>query len=659
MFPCLTICHCKGALELRAAEMVAAIGRGGAPRGSRSGFARSCTASASDRAGRASARSRVREALQLAVHQALPEAAGDRIDAQQADPRFGDYQSNAAMALFGRHIKKQPADSKAYSSPHELASAICTAVRSEILLSEHSPRADGPGFINADVSSEFLSSVTSQTALHGAGSLGQLPLAPAPPLAANRKRAVVDYSSPNVAKEMHVGHLRSTVIGDALANAIEECGVSVLRLNHVGDWGTQFGMLIQHLREQKQDPEEHSLTSSDMSMESLEDLYREAKERFDGDEDGFKSRAQNAVVQLQSGENEARSLWQSICDASRTEFQSVYDKLGVRNLHERGESFYNNMIPNVLHDLSEQSIAVEDNGALAVFASEEHRENPNTQPLVVRKSDGGYSYASTDLAALKHRVEEEQADWVVYVTDAGQAGHFEAVFSAARRVEWLRDNVRVEHAPFGLVLGEDGRRLKTRSGKAVRLVELLDEATLRAKQQLVEREAHSWMENEELDHAASALGIGAVKYADLRNNRKTDYQFSFDAMLDFRGDTAVYLQYAHVRICSILRKAGFDPLHLPGDAQADAVSLTTDEERALALHIARYAEAVEDCVSALAPNRICAYVYDLAGKFTDFYNACPILGSVVERERLTLAFATGHILRRCFSLLGITPLRRL
>lgn len=629
----------------------------------------------------ASPRVQVQQVLSSAVTHALPAAFDERIEVQQADGRFGDYQCNAAMVLYGKHIKRMEPSSQPYVSSHELAQAIANSVRNDqsfstshdisttsLLDTTTSPRVDGPGFINCDVSNAFLSHTAVEFARHGCGVRATLPLAPAAPNATNRQRAIIDYSSPNVAKEMHVGHLRSTVIGDALANAMQECGLSVLRLNHIGDWGTQFGMLIQHLREDEQQHQDGTLdqkilgsasNKTHLDIASLEELYKHAKERFDNDDSGFKARAQNAVVELQSGQPEARSLWRHICDASRAEFQSVYDRLGVAHLEERGESFYNDMVPGVLDELKQKGVAVEDSGALAVFPSEDHGDNPNAQPLIIRKSDGAYSYASTDLAALKHRIETEQADWVVYVTDIGQAGHFESVCSAARRAGWLKENVRVEHAPFGLVLGEDGKRLKTRSGKAVRLAELLDEATSRAKQQLLERDAQSWMEEPELEFAAAVLGIGAVKYADLRNNRKTDYQFSFDAMLDMRGDTAVYLQYAHVRICSVLRKADHDPLHLPEHALANSLSLSTPEERALALHIARYAEAIEDCVTQLAPNRVCAYAYELAEKFTSFYNECRIIGSDAEQERLTLAFATAHTLRQCFRVLGLTPLTRL
>lgn len=369
------------------------------------------------------------------------------------------------------------------------------------------------------------------------------------------KRVVVDFSSPNVAKEMHVGHLRSTIIGDTICRVLEYCGADVVRLNHIGDWGTQFGMLIQHMAELRPGGLDEG---KDEDVADLMALYRASKARFDAEED-FKQRAREAVTRLQSGDEASLAAWRRICEASRREFNAIYARLGV-TLEERGESFYNPMLKGVVEELKESGVAVESEGATCVFV--EGRE----VPLIVQKSDGGFGYASTDMAAVKQRVNDEKADWVIYVTDVGQSDHFAMVFAAARRAGWLPADEkslappRVSHVGFGLVLGEDGKKFKTRSGDVVRLVELLDEAKLRCRDTIKARreEAGDPVDDAELEAAACAMGYGAVKYADLKSCRTTNYRFSFDAMLDLRGNTAVYLQYAHARIASIGRKAGAD-----------------------------------------------------------------------------------------------------
>lgn len=462
-------------------------------------------------------------------------------------------------------------------------------------------------------------------------------------------RCVVDFSSPNVAKEMHVGHLRSTIIGDTICRMLELQGHDVVRLNHVGDWGTQFGMLIQYMAEVR--PEglgEEGGREEDVA--DLMTLYRASKKRFDEDE-GFKTRAREAVTRLQSGDAVVLAAWRRICAASRREFQSLYDRLGV-TLTERGESFYNPFLKPLLEELQAKGVCIEDSGAQVIFVEGQEA------PLIMQKSDGGFGYASTDMAALKHRITEEKAGWIVYVTDVGQTVHFQQVFGAARQAGILKPKEeggpRVDHVGFGLVLGEDGKRLRTRSGDIVRLVELLDEAYERCKSTIQERRPD--ITPEELEASAKAMGYGAVKYADLKNNRNTDYRFSFDAMLDLKGNTAVYLLYAHARIASIMRKSGRDMAELSSKA---TIVLGTDKEKDLALHLAKFPEVLEDALEDLLPNKVTDFLYELSVKYNDFYNTCPVLGSEQEDSRLLLCEASAVMMRACFTLLGITPLYRI
>ncbi len=485
---------------------------------------------------------------------------------------------------------------------------------------------------------------------------------------------MVDFSSPNIAKEMHVGHLRSTILGDTLARCLEFSGASVLRLNHVGDWGTQFGMLIEHLADQPGG-------AAGAGIGDLQAFYKASKARFDADAE-FKARAQAAVVRLQAGAPEARAAWARICDVSRAEFQQLYERLGVR-LTERGESYYNDLIPARLEELAAKGVSTLSDGAQCVFT-------PGASvPLIVRKSDGGFNYASTDLAALWHRVHVERADWLIYVTDAGQSGHFSQVFAAARAAGWVPEDgsVRVDHVGFGLVMGDDGKRFRTRSSDTVRLADLLDEAKTRCMAQLKvrmwQRTSHALAcllqhaacsrtrvpaaqerggrEALELEAAAAAMGYGAVKYADLGQNRNTNYTFSFDRMLDLKGNTAVYLLYAHARINSIVRKAGEAPGGGGGAAAAGPMTLAAPEEVALGLAIARFPEAVEAVLVELMPNRLTDYLYELSAKFNEFYGACTVLGSEQQASRLALCEATARVMRQCFQLLGIdyAPLMRL
>jgi arginyl-tRNA synthetase len=489
---------------------------------------------------------------------------------------------------------------------------------------------------------------------------------------------VIDFSSPNVAKEMHVGHLRSTIIGDTLARTLEFCGADVLRLNHIGDWGTQFGMLIQYLAEKRegglQDP-----TLADMDISDLQAMYKASKVEFDKDPD-FKERARKAVTKLQGGDPEHLEAWKRICEASRKAFQAIYKRMEVK-LVERGESFYNPYLKAVVDDLMDRGVAEVSEGAKVIFVKEK------TPPLIIQKSDGGFGYATTDMAAIKHRLQQEKGDWLIYVTDLGQAPHFQAVFIGARKAGFLPEDdktaddklaPRVDHVGFGVVLGMDGRRIRTRdSGQSVRLVELLDEAKQRCQDTIKERRPD--VSDEELDHAASVMGYGAIKYADLKNNRTTDYKFSFDEMLNLQGNTAVYLLYAHARIAAIGRNAGIEDI--AGLAKSHSIDIEHEKERALALHLLRFPEAIEATLEDLMPNRLTDYLYNLSDIYNGFYTDCQVVSKLeylqkdgqqldsskyvikgekaISVSRLLLCEATAVIMRQCFSLLGITPLYKI
>jgi arginyl-tRNA synthetase len=478
--------------------------------------------------------------LKIGFQQALVAAFGD--DFAQTDPilvpasnpKFGDYQSNVAMSL-AKPLGKAPR-------------AIAEQLVQNLQISElcEIPSIAGPGFINLTLKPAYLEAQLA--AMQTDFRLGVARVK-------HPKRVIVDFSAPNIAKEMHVGHLRSTIIGDSIARILEFQGHDVLRLNHVGDWGTQFGMLITYLREVA--PE--ALTTADaIDIGDLVAFYKKAKQRFDADET-FKELSRQEVVKLQSGDPVSRHAWQLLCDQSRREFQVIYDLLDIR-LTERGESFYNPLLPGVVEDLANLGLLVEDQGAQCVFLEGFTNKDGSPQPLIVQKSDGGYNYDTTDLAAIRYRVQQDQAERILYLTDAGQANHFAQVFQVARRAGWLPDTVEVVHVPFGLVQGEDGKKLKTRSGETVRLRDLLDEAIERAEADLqtrVQQEARE--ESQEfIDQVAKVVGMSAVKYADLSQNRTSNYIFSFDKMLSLQGNTAPYMLYAYVRTQGISRKGGID-----------------------------------------------------------------------------------------------------
>ncbi|HEY9813097.1 MAG TPA: arginine--tRNA ligase, partial [Candidatus Sericytochromatia bacterium] len=470
-----------------------------------------------------------------------------------------------------------------------------------------------------------------------------------------KERVVVDFSSPNIAKEMHVGHLRSTIIGDCIARILEFWGHDVLRLNHVGDWGTQFGMLIAYLREAYPDA---LTTANALDLGDLVSLYRQAKKRFDEDQE-FQEVARQEVVKLQAGAEDTNRAWQLLCEQSRREFQVIYDLLDV-HLQERGESFYNPLLPAVLEDLDKLGLLVENAGAMCVFLDGFTNKEGQPLPLIVKKSDGGYNYATTDLAALRYRIEQDGAERIIYVTDAGQANHFAQFFQVARRAGWIPDHVEVVHVPFGLVLGEDNKKLKTRSGETVRLRDLLDEAIARARTDLKTRlQEEQRQETEEfIENVAKVVGISAVKYADLSQNRTSNYVFSYDKMLALQGNTAPYMLYAYVRIQGISRKGGIDFDNLGADVK---ILLQQETELVLAKHLLQLSEVLTDVEQDLMPNRLCQYLFELSQKFNQFYDRCPVLQAEQAQRvsRLALCDLTARTLKLGLSLLGIPVLERM
>lgn len=580
------------------------------------------------------------EQLKAKFEQALIAAFGETMAGTDpmlvpaSNPKFGDYQSNAALSL-AKPLGQPPRAIADMLVNHLDVADIC-----------HPPTVAGPGFINFTLKSTYLEAKLNRNLTHPR--LGVEP-------AKQPQRVVVDFSSPNIAKEMHVGHLRSTIIGDCIARILEFRDHDVLRLNHVGDWGTQFGMLITYLREVC--PE--ALTTAEaVDLGDLVSFYRQAKKRFDTDE-AFQEAARQEVVKLQAGAEDTKRAWQLLCEQSRREFQVIYDLLDV-HITERGESFYNPLLPDIVKDLEQSGLLVEDQGAKCVFLEGFTNKKGEPLPLIVQKSDGGYNYATTDLAALRYRIQQDGANRIIYVTDAGQANHFAQVFQVAQRAGWLPETVEVVHVPFGLVLGEDGKKLKTRSGETVRLRDLLDEAIARARADLETRiQEEGRQETEEfIEHVAQVVGMAAVKYADLSQNRTSNYVFSFDKMLSLKGNTAPYLLYAYARIQSIGRKGGIDFEQLRTSTQ---VSLQEDQEATLAKHLLQVSEVIKEVEQELLPNRLCQYLYELSDKFSQFYDQCPVLKAEesVRLSRLMLCDLTAQTLKLGLSLLGISVLERM
>lgn len=578
--------------------------------------------------------------LQLRFQTALGQAFGseyaetDPLLVPASNPKFGDYQSNIALSL-AKPLAKSPR-------------AIAEILVAQLDLSDLCAPATiaGPGFINLTLRPDYL---RSQLELMQANDRLGIPPTAEP------QRVIVDFSSPNIAKEMHVGHLRSTIIGDCIARVLEFQGHTVLRLNHVGDWGTQFGMLITYLREVCP---EALITSDALDLGDLVVFYRKAKQRFDQDPQ-FQDQARQEVVRLQSGDAESRTAWNLLCEQSRREFQQIYDRLQIR-LTERGESFYNPYLADVVEDLTQVGLLVEDDGAQCVFLDGFTNRDGDPLPLIVQKSDGGFNYATTDLAAIRYRLTQDQADRVIYVTDVGQSSHFAQVFQVAQRAGWVPAAVTLEHVPFGLVQGEDGKKLKTRSGDTVRLKDLLDEAILRATADLESRLASEGRSEtpEFIATAAEVIGLSAVKYADLSQNRTSNYIFSFDRMLALQGNTAPYLLYAYVRIQGISRKGEIDWQAVNADS---VITLVEETELTLAKHLLQLETVLAQVGEDLLPNRLCQYLFELSQKFNQFYDRCPILNAEdsVRISRLALCDITARVLKLGLSLLGIVVLERM
>ncbi len=593
--------------------------------------------------------------LRAAMQRAFPEqaaaaqAAGQRLDPQLAPaskPEFGDFQANGALPL------AKPLG----QSPRAIATAIVAQLASDPGFAELclEPVIAGPGFINLTLRPERLAAEV--LARLDDPRLGV-------PQAGAAAPVVVDFSSPNIAKEMHVGHLRSTIIGDCLARVLAFRGHGVLRLNHVGDWGTQFGMLITHLKQVA--PQALDMADA-VDLGDLVAFYRQAKARFDDDE-AFQAASRDEVVRLQSGDPVSLRAWGLLCDQSRREFQLIYDRLDIR-LSERGESFYNPYLADVVADLDGAGLLVTDDGARCVFLEGVSGKEGKPLPVIVQKRDGGFNYATTDLAAIRYRLAAppagDGARRLIYVTDAGQAAHFAGVFQVARRAGWVPADAQLEHVPFGLVQGDDGKKLKTRSGDTVRLRDLLDEAVERAEADLRRRLAEEGRHEEEtfIQHVSTTVGIAAVKYADLSTNRITNYQFSFDRMLALSGNTAPYLLYAVVRIAGIARKGG-DQAAEDGSAfmAGEGLVFSEPQEWALIRELLKLDAVIAEVEQELLPNRLCSYLFELSQVFNRFYDQVPVLKAAepTRSSRLALCRLTADTLKLGLGLLGIPTLERM
>ncbi|XP_051869969.1 arginine--tRNA ligase, cytoplasmic [Pristis pectinata] len=552
--------------------------------------------------------------------------------------KFGDYQCNSAMAI--SQILKAKGEK---SNPREIAQKIVSNIPKNDII-ENIDIA-GPGFINVDLKREFVSKLLKDLLVNGVQ----------PPLVGPKKKVVVDFSSPNIAKEMHVGHLRSTIIGDSMCRLFEFVGYDVLRLNHIGDWGTQFGMLIAHLYDKFPDYLAVSPPIGDLQM-----FYKESKKRFDEDE-AFKKRAYQCVVQLQNHNPDVIKAWNLICDVSRKEFQKIYKSLDIK-LIERGESYYQDMMNDVVKLFEEKGLVQLDEGRKIVFP-------PGCSvPLTIVKSDGGYTYDTSDLAALRQRIFDEKADIIIYVVDNGQSVHFQTVFAAAQMIGWYDPKeIRVEHTGFGVVLGEDKKKFKTRSGETVRLADLLEEGLKRSMDKLLEKERDKVLTPEELQAAKEAVAFGCIKYADLSHNRTNDYVFSFDKMLDDRGNTAAYLLYAFTRIRSITRLANIDDATLQKAAAEATILLTHEKEWKLGKCILRFPEILHKILDDLYLHTLCDYLFELATTFTEFYDNCYCVekdrqtGEVIKVNmwRMLLCEATAAVMAKGFAILGLKPVQRM
>lgn len=543
-----------------------------------------------------------------------------------SNEKFGDYQCNTPMKL-AKELRLPP---------RQIAEAVTKQLEAKPII--RNLEVAGPGFINIFLDSEWMAARVEEM-------IRSPHLGIDPPV--KQQRVIVEFSSPNVAKELHVGHLRSTIIGDCLARIFEFLGEDVLRLNHIGDWGTAFGMLIAYLQEEHPDVLSGAQKTD---LAQLVEWYKKSKARFDEDIT-FKKRSQLQVVALQSGDPDALKAWEMICEISRKAYGEIYELLDIR-LTERGESYYNPILPGLVKDLEKRGQIEISDGAKCIFLSEFKNREGTAMPLMVQKSDGGFGYDSTDMAAMKQRVEEEKAERIIIVTDAGQSLHFQLIHAASIRAGYLDPKkVRFDHVPFGLVLGPDGKKFRTRSGDTERLVDLLYTAVEKADAMMCERNPS--MPEAERKAISRALGIGAVKYADLSCHRTGDYSFSYDRMLRFDGNTAAFLMYAYVRIAGIKRKLGGD---LPADG---SIQLHHPSEMALGMHLLRFIETLEHVAEELLPNRLTEYLYGLAERFNAFYRDCQVEGSKEKTSRLLLCETTAQVLKCGLHLLGVETVEKM
>ncbi|MCJ2375683.1 arginine--tRNA ligase [Vibrio sp. ZSDZ34] len=548
---------------------------------------------------------------------------------QSAKAQFGDYQANGVMGVA----------KKLGTNPREFAQKVLDVLDLDGIASK--TEIAGPGFINIFLSEEFLAK---QADLALADS--RLSVAPQA-----QQTIVADYSAPNVAKEMHVGHLRSTIIGDAVVRTLEFLGHKVVRANHIGDWGTQFGMLIANLERVQKESGEVSMELSD-----LEAFYRESKKLYDEDEE-FAAKARNYVVKLQGGDEFCAEMWKKLVDVTMIQNQRNYDRLNVSLKREdvMGESMYNDMLPAIVTDLQEKGLAVEDDGAQVVFLDEYKNKDGEPMGVIIRKRDGGFLYTTTDIACAKYRYEQLGADRVLYFIDSRQHQHLQQAWTIVRKAGYVPESTTLEHHAFGMMLGKDGRPFKTRAGGTVRLADLLDEAQERAFKLIDSKNPD--LASEEKKNIANTVAMAAVKYADLSKHRTTDYVFDWDNMLAFEGNTAPYMQYAYTRVASVFAKADLSIDDLTGP-----IIISEDKEKALASKLLQFEEAVESVAREGQPHIMCSYLFELAGLFSSFYEACPIL--VAEQEstkqsRLKLAGLTAKTIKQGLSLLGIETLERM
>lgn len=569
--------------------------------------------------------------LQTAMINAGADAGTDPVVKQSGKPQFGDYQANGVMSVA----------KKLGTNPREFAQKVLDELAKNQALGGIADKLEiaGPGFINIFLDKAFLakSARTVRTSV-------QLGIT-----SEHTETVVIDYSSPNVAKEMHVGHLRSTIIGDSMVRVLEFLGDTVIRANHVGDWGTQFGMLIAYLEKMQNE------NASDMELSDLEAFYRDAKATYDSDE-AFAKKARGYVVKLQSGDEYCLAMWQKLVAITMGQNQASYERLNVTltNKDIMGESLYNPMLPDIVKTLKEKGIAVEDDGATVVYLPEFKNKEGEPLGIIIQKKDGGFLYTTTDIAAASYRYHTLNADRAIVYSDTRQAQHMAQAWAIARLGGFVPDTFKLEHHNFGMMLGKDGKPFKTRTGGTVKLADLLDEAVARATVLIDSKNPD--VTADERTALIDAVAIGAVKYADLSKHRTTDYVFDWDSMLNFEGNTAPYMQYAYTRVRSIFAKAGVNPDTLTGE-----IVITDDKERALAVKLLQFEEALRQVAKDGTPHVLCGYLYELAGIFSSFYEACPILSADddTKNSRLQLADLTAKTLKTGLDLLGIKTVEKM